>query len=285
MEIEICAGSLTLLNIPSEASIIKLFGPNSWSQNIELCNDYSNPQCSTTETVQIVDGVYHLQVITEKGDDCIMPNIKVDSSQLGDCDTNCCTVEPIVIEKCPDIQHNMELEICDGSISFLNVPEEMKLIKVFGPNTWSQSIEVCNEYSSDECLDVETVSLTEGIYHFQFFFDKTVCVVPNVRISFDAVRGCDGGKGGEGGQAQVGKQKRFEGSTLNTISEFKFYPNPASDLITVQLESFHDFKNLKLINLMGQTLSAYTIGENETCLLYTSPSPRDQRGSRMPSSA
>ena len=27
------------------------------------------------------------------------------------------------------------------------------------------------------------------------------------------------------------------------------------------------------------------IGENENCLLYTSPSPRDQRGSRMPSSA
>ena len=25
--------------------------------------------------------------------------------------------------------------------------------------------------------------------------------------------------------------------------------------------------------------------ENYTCLLYTSPSPRDQRGSRMPSSA
>ena len=26
-------------------------------------------------------------------------------------------------------------------------------------------------------------------------------------------------------------------------------------------------------------------GESSTCLLYTSPSPRDQRGSRMPSSA
>ena len=26
-------------------------------------------------------------------------------------------------------------------------------------------------------------------------------------------------------------------------------------------------------------------GRNKTCLLYTSPSPRDQRGSRMPSSA
>ena len=29
----------------------------------------------------------------------------------------------------------------------------------------------------------------------------------------------------------------------------------------------------------------YIFTHNETCLLYTSPSPRDQRGSRMPSSA
>ena len=27
------------------------------------------------------------------------------------------------------------------------------------------------------------------------------------------------------------------------------------------------------------------VGNSTTCLLYTSPSPRDQRGSRMPSSA
>ena len=32
-----------------------------------------------------------------------------------------------------------------------------------------------------------------------------------------------------------------------------------------------------------ETLGA--VGKNEPCLLYTSPSPRDQRGSRMPSSA
>ena len=33
-------------------------------------------------------------------------------------------------------------------------------------------------------------------------------------------------------------------------------------------------------------LNAYQVGEGDTvCLLYTSPSPRDQRGSRMPSSA
>ena len=35
--------------------------------------------------------------------------------------------------------------------------------------------------------------------------------------------------------------------------------------------------------------TGFTIGQgnygNQTCLLYTSPSPRDQRGSRMPSSA
>ena len=29
----------------------------------------------------------------------------------------------------------------------------------------------------------------------------------------------------------------------------------------------------------------YVAGQLQTCLLYTSPSPRDQRGSRMPSSA
>ena len=37
------------------------------------------------------------------------------------------------------------------------------------------------------------------------------------------------------------------------------------------------------LGLPGQT--PYTRGIYSTCLLYTSPSPRDQRGSRMPSSA
>ena len=31
--------------------------------------------------------------------------------------------------------------------------------------------------------------------------------------------------------------------------------------------------------------TSFDIGLSDTCLLYTSPSPRDQRGSRMPSSA
>ena len=37
---------------------------------------------------------------------------------------------------------------------------------------------------------------------------------------------------------------------------------------------------------LGVTIEAeYEVGEYDICLLYTSPSPRDQRGSRMPSSA
>ena len=34
-----------------------------------------------------------------------------------------------------------------------------------------------------------------------------------------------------------------------------------------------------------EELDDFKIGKNKSCLLYTSPSPRDQRGSRMPSSA
>ena len=32
-------------------------------------------------------------------------------------------------------------------------------------------------------------------------------------------------------------------------------------------------------------IAEMVVGEDDGCLLYTSPSPRDQRGSRMPSSA
>ena len=38
------------------------------------------------------------------------------------------------------------------------------------------------------------------------------------------------------------------------------------------------------VTLDGQNLRSWN-GDNLSCLLYTSPSPRDQRGSRMPSSA
>ena len=41
-------------------------------------------------------------------------------------------------------------------------------------------------------------------------------------------------------------------------------------------------ENKKSIN---EILNGFISGQNYVCLLYTSPSPRDQRGSRMPSSA
>ena len=37
--------------------------------------------------------------------------------------------------------------------------------------------------------------------------------------------------------------------------------------------------------IMGVSLLTYAVNVFLFCLLYTSPSPRDQRGSRMPSSA
>ena len=52
----------------------------------------------------------------------------------------------------------------------------------------------------------------------------------------------------------------------------------AEDAYEIALEQMRD--NREAIDLITNKLI-----EKETCLLYTSPSPRDQRGSRMPSSA
>ena len=46
-----------------------------------------------------------------------------------------------------------------------------------------------------------------------------------------------------------------------------------------------DFKNQKIEDLFAQEIQSSQVVLHEGCLLYTSPSPRDQRGSRMPSSA
>ena len=46
-----------------------------------------------------------------------------------------------------------------------------------------------------------------------------------------------------------------------------------------------ELKDENIITIVGGGDSASAIRKFSTCLLYTSPSPRDQRGSRMPSSA
>ena len=62
--------------------------------------------------------------------------------------------------------------------------------------------------------------------------------------------------------------------------KIKFLPGTIGDAIWV---SYGKSENPKFILIDGGT--AGTRKHIKACLLYTSPSPRDQRGSRMPSSA
>ena len=63
----------------------------------------------------------------------------------------------------------------------------------------------------------------------------------------------------------------FDAVVTNTLQEIQTYP--VSSEITTS----------RTIDGITSTINATLDGS--TCLLYTSPSPRDQRGSRMPSSA
>ena len=51
---------------------------------------------------------------------------------------------------------------------------------------------------------------------------------------------------------------------------------------TYNIGGFNEWKNIDLIKLLCSLMDRKL---SKSCLLYTSPSPRDQRGSRMPSSA
>ena len=69
--------------------------------------------------------------------------------------------------------------------------------------------------------------------------------------------------------------------------DISVFPNPTSDFLRM---TFHDYlprhASVVFYDLSGaQVLTHSLIGGANICLLYTSPSPRDQRGSRMPSSA
>ena len=63
--------------------------------------------------------------------------------------------------------------------------------------------------------------------------------------------------------------------------------------MTKRLNSKHKVDRRLKVNLWGRPKSPFNTraygpgqhGQTKTCLLYTSPSPRDKRQSRMPSSA
>ena len=72
-------------------------------------------------------------------------------------------------------------------------------------------------------------------------------------------------------------------SILNEYRELLSLPNHAADLPNIE-------KNCEFISQMFakrgfEMRFLWLDGAPPICLLYTSPSPRDQRGSRMPSSA
>ena len=55
--------------------------------------------------------------------------------------------------------------------------------------------------------------------------------------------------------------------------------------ITAVLRQAGELVNHKKVQKLMQALGLKSLVRAKNCLLYTSPSPRDQRGSRMPSSA
>ena len=92
---------------------------------------------------------------------------------------------------------------------------------------------------------------------------------------------------------ETGVVPKNEGARIIAVSSEAHRSAPPLDM-----ESFGEFKphgvsgamkqygHTKLaLSLMIRELAKQLTGDDDTCLLYTSPSPRDQRGSRMPSSA
>ena len=95
--------------------------------------------------------------------------------------------------------------------------------------------------------------------------------------------------------SMAGSQGHFELNVYKPVMAYNMLQS-----ITLLTDSCHTFtdkcvKGIKanedrIEELLGRSLMlvtalAPTIGYDNACLLYTSPSPRDQRGSRMPSSA
>ena len=66
------------------------------------------------------------------------------------------------------------------------------------------------------------------------------------------------------------------------------FPSPATDYIEEDIDlNMHLIKNVPatfIIRVQGKSMVDVGINDGD-CLLYTSPSPRDTRSSRMPSSA
>ena len=74
--------------------------------------------------------------------------------------------------------------------------------------------------------------------------------------------------------------RRAEGTTTPSESDFVDVRRVELVYYDTTMQGIGSVGDLKLTKQQTPVLNGTT-----TCLLYTSPSPRDQRGSRMPSSA
>ena len=63
------------------------------------------------------------------------------------------------------------------------------------------------------------------------------------------------------------------------------FKTPKGETVHALKDVNFTLKKGELLTVLGPSGCGKTTLLNITCLLYTSPSPRDQRGSRMPSSA
>ena len=80
------------------------------------------------------------------------------------------------------------------------------------------------------------------------------------------------------------------GITVNSFVSISLKPPYISWSLDKRASSYKKFKNLKffsvyILSAKQIKISNYFSANNEICLLYTSPSPRDRQKSRMPSSA
>ena len=75
------------------------------------------------------------------------------------------------------------------------------------------------------------------------------------------------------------------GSTQITINPSSNFDEITSYYLVIDATAFDDASGNSFGGISDKTTYNFTTVDNTNCLLYTSPSPRDQRGSRMPSSA
>ena len=100
-------------------------------------------------------------------------------------------------------------------------------------------------------------------------------------------------------QHELAKALQKRGKEIELLTFTKLYPKvffpgktqlsdqniPERLNITQQIHAYNPTKWIRTIRYICSRSPKVVVFRYYTCLLYTSPSPRDQRGSRMPSSA